>query len=208
MASRLLPREPELFYAYMGMAQMTNQFESERLAYEYMLQEYKANGNTKMVEKLEAAPINKSGGIPKEYYALRDVAMHELGIGTMHEMKSVITGIFFQSFLCRGYTLKEKVNMWRGKASTGVSSMWSEMTATDLTEQVTRVDIPVYFFSGIYDYTVSYSLSKEYFQKLQAPVKGFYTFEHSAHSPIFEEPDKMMEIIREDVLKGTNTLAE
>ncbi len=30
---------PELYYAYIGIAQMSNQLESERLAYEYMLQE-------------------------------------------------------------------------------------------------------------------------------------------------------------------------
>jgi hypothetical protein len=42
----------------------------------------------------------------------------------------------------------------------------------------------------------------------QSPFKGFYTFEHSAHSPMFEEPEKMQQIIREDVLQGTNNLAD
>jgi hypothetical protein len=41
-----------------------------------------------------------------------------------------------------------------------------------------------------------------------APVKGFYTFEQSAHSPMFEEPGKMRRILREDVLAGTNHLAD
>ena len=73
------------------------------------------------------------------------------------------------------------------------------MIATDLTVKVAKLDIPVYFFHGIFDYTVTYSLSKDYYQKLQAPEKRFYTFEHSAHSPIFEEPDKMKRIL-ENVL--------
>jgi len=51
-------------------------------------------------------------------------------------------------------------------------------------------------------------LAKEYFDKLQAPVKGFYTFSQSAHSPLFEEPEKMQQIIQEDVLTGMNMLAE
>ena len=55
-----------------------------------------------------------------------------------------------------------------------------------------ELDLPVYFFEGIYDYTCSYTVAKDYFEKLKAPVKGFYTFEHSAHSPIFEEPEKML----------------
>lgn len=41
-----------------------------------------------------------------------------------------------------------------------------------------------------------------------APLKGFYTFEQSAHSPVFEEPGKVMTILREDVLNGANRLAD
>ena len=68
------------------------------------------------------------------------------------------------------------------------SLLWKEMLETDLTKQLSSLDIPVYFFHGIYDYTVSYTLAKENFENLEAPVKGFYTFEKSAHSPMFEEP--------------------
>jgi hypothetical protein len=39
-------------------------------------------------------------------------------------------------------------------------------------------------------------------------MKGFYTFEQSAHSPLFEEPEKMLRILLEDVLAGTNNLAD
>ena len=45
-------------------------------------------------------------------------------------------------------------------------------------------------------------------KKLKAPVKGFYTFEYSAHSPFFEEPKKMLHILQKDVLAGTNSLAD
>ncbi|MFA6951051.1 MAG: alpha/beta hydrolase [Lentimicrobiaceae bacterium] len=125
-----------------------------------------------------------------------------------HDMKSVITGIFLPSLACRDYTLTEKINMWRGKSQSGVSILWDKILTTDLTKQVPKLNIPVYFFHGIYDYTVSYPLAKEYLNQIKAPVKGFYTFEHSAHSPLFEEPGKMKKIIQEDVLTGTNKLAD
>jgi hypothetical protein len=51
-------------------------------------------------------------------------------------------------------------------------------------------------------------LAKDYFQKLKAPIKGFYTFEQSAHSPLFEEPVKMQHILQDDVMKGLNNLAD
>ena len=201
-------RAPELYYAYIGVAQMSYQLKSEKLAYEYMLQQFKENGNRKMVRKLEAAPVTMTNGTPDAYLALRDGAMHSLGIGTTHDMNSVITGIFLPSLTCREYTLIEKINMWCGKSRSGVSSLWDQMIATDLTKQLTELDLPVYFFSGRYDYTVSYTEAKSYLEKLKAPVKGFYTFEKSAHSPMFEEPEKMQRILQKDVLAGANNLAD
>jgi len=201
-------KAPELYHAYLGVAQMSCQLESETIAYEYMLQQFRNNGNKMMQQKLEVAPVTLEDGISDGYPAVRDTAMHSLGVGTTRDMKSVVSGIFFPSLVFREYTLMEKVKLWRAKSQTGISSMWDEMTATDLRKQVTELDIPVYFFSGIYDYTVSYTLAKEYFEDIQAPVKGFYTFDQSAHSPFFEEPEKMLQIIREDVLPGTNSLAD
>ena len=201
-------RTPELYYAYIGMAQMTYQLKSEKLAYEYMLKQFKENGNKKMVRKLEKAPVTMEDGTPDAYLVLRDTAMHSLGIGTTHDMHSVVTGIFLPSLANREYTLNEKVNMWLGKSQSGVSVVWDEMLVTDLTKQVTELEIPVYFFEGLYDYTVSYSEAKPYFEILKAPIKGFYIFEHSAHSPLFEEPDKVQEIMLEDILAQGNNLAD
>jgi pimeloyl-ACP methyl ester carboxylesterase len=98
--------------------------------------------------------------------------------------------------------------MWVGKSRAGISAVWTKILTTDLSEKVTELKIPVYFFEGVYDYTCSSAEAKNYFEKLKAPVKGLYIFEKSAHSPIFEEPDKMQKIIREDVLTGLNNLAD
>jgi len=208
IAIQAAARAPELYYAYIGVAQMSYQLRSERLAYEYMLQQFRESGNTEMVRKLEEAPVTMTGGTPDAYLALRDGAMHSLGIGTTHDMNSVITGIFLPSLTSRDYTLIEKVNMWRGKSRSGVSPFWDEMIATDLSIQVPELDIPVYFLEGIYDYTCSYTEARSYFEILRAPLKGFYTFERSAHSPLFEEPEKMLRILLEDVLAGANSLAD
>jgi pimeloyl-ACP methyl ester carboxylesterase len=201
-------RAPELYHAYIGIAQMSNQLKSERLAYEYMLQRFKENGNTKLVRKLEAAPLSLKDPIPDAYYLLRDGAMHSLGIGTTHDMRSVIGGIFLPSLTFREYTVREKFNLWRGKSQSGVSSIWNEITTTDLSMQVTEFEIPVYILAGRYDYTVNYDLQRDYFTKINAPKKGFYTFENAAHSPLFEEPESFIEIMVKDVLNGKVDLAD
>lgn len=200
-------RAPELYHAYIAVAQISNQLESERLAHRYMLQRYKAEGNLKMAQRLEAGPVGATVPLPDAYLKVRDVAMHELGVGTTHDMKSVFTDMFLRSLLHREYTLGEKIKLWRGKLFSG-SRLWNTQLSTDLTQKVTRLDIPVYFLHGVYDYTVSYPLAKAYFDLLVAPVKGFYTFKQSAHTPFFEEPEKTRQIMRADVLTGSKGLAD
>ncbi len=197
---------PELYHAYIGMAQISYQLESEKLAYEYMIEKLTGLGDKRTLEKFKKYPIAEVNS--PSYQAMRDAPMHKLGIGTTHNMRSVISGVFLPVMQSREYTFSEKINIWRGKSfNTMTANMWFKLMAIDLTEKVQKLDIPAYFCQGIYDYTVSYTLAKSYFEKLQAPMKGFYTFEQSAHSPLFEEPEKMRQILQEDVLAGVNNLA-
>ncbi len=51
--------------------------------------------------------------------------------------------------------------MWRAKARNGVSVVWETRSPMDLKARGDRLDLPVYFFEGIYDYTCAYPLAKE-----------------------------------------------
>ncbi len=197
---QIAAKSPELYHAYIGIAQMSDQLKSEKLAYDYVLKQFKTAGNMKMVRKLEASAVTDE--IPDGYLKIRDMAMHSLGIGTTRDMNSIITGLFIPSLTFKGFTLKEKFNLWRGKSESGVHPLWETILITDLSQKTNKLDIPVYFFHGKYDYTVSYDLAKMYFEKIQAPKKRFYTFENSAHSPHFEEPKRVKEIFLNEILNN------
>lgn len=199
---------PELFRAYIGVSQISRQKVSEKLAYDYMVRRFAAEGNADMVEKLRESPVTLTGQIPDSYLKIRDEAMHELGIGTMRNMRNVFTGLFIPSLLFDEYSLGEKYRLWAGKSHAGVSVIWNDIISRDLSEEITSLDIPVYFLHGRYDYTCSFALAEEFFRKIEAPVKGFYIFEKSAHCPLFEEPLKTVGIIRDDVLRGRNDHAD
>ena len=197
---------PELYHAYIAMSQMTNQAESEKIAYEYMLEQYRNSGNSKMISELEKYPILSFDDALQNYFAssIRDNAMHDLGIGTTRSMDSVITGIFFPSLKCPVYTQIERMNIWRSKVFISRTPVANERLQFNAFDEIQSLSIPIYFFAGKYDYTCCYTLQKEYYERLNAPLKGFYTFENSAHSPLFEEPEKAIEILRKDVLGESN----
>ncbi|MDP1828699.1 MAG: alpha/beta hydrolase [Archangium sp.] len=200
-------RAPELFRAYVGVAQMANQLASETRAFDSMLEQFRQRGDTRMVQKLEAAPVTLTGGFPGAYAAVRDEAMHKLGGGTTHQMKSVVSGIFLPSLRSPAYSLGEKLRLWRGKAAAGVSPMFDEMLTTNLAARVPELRVPVYFLHGAFDYTCTSAEAEAYFDGLKAPLKGFYRFPESAHSPMLEEPARFRRVLN-DVLSGTNDLAD
>lgn len=202
---------PQLYHAYMGIAQITRQAESEALCYKYMMSRYLADGNSKMVAELKKYPILENDSLLLPFFnsVLRDKAQHDLGVGTMHNMKSIIKDVFVPVWTCKAYTVREKVNIWVSKFSfQKKTGLRKEVFLTDIPAKVPRLEIPVYFFSGKYDLTVNKDLSKEYLEKMEAPVKGFYTFNESAHSPMFEEPQRLKEILIKDVLNRSTTLAD
>jgi pimeloyl-ACP methyl ester carboxylesterase len=208
LAIQAAARSPQRYHAYLGMAQMVYQLESEMLAHDYMLATYRAKGDAAMVRALENAPVSMTTGTPEAYLKLRDTAMHRLGIGTTHDMTSVISGIFLPSLSFPGYTMREKVALWRGRAFSRSFGFWDQFIRIDLRTTVPTVEIPVYFLEGRYDYTCATDLARDYLRRLDAPVKGFYTFEKSAHSPLLEEPAQAHRILQTDVLTGSNALAD
>lgn len=199
---------PELYHAYIGVAQMVDQRASEKEAFDDMLRIFDARGDRRMAARLRKTPVPASGPIPKAYWAVRDKAMHRAGVGTMRDMRSVFTGLFLPSLFFREYSVADKVKLWRAKAKAGLSVISTEILATDLGRKVTRLEVPFYVFHGAMDRTVSYALSRAYFERVQAPVKGFYTFARSAHCPLFEEPQRMARILVEDVLRQENGLSD
>lgn len=199
---KVIDKYPELFTAYIGIAQISNQKLSEKIAYNYILEQYKSRENRKKIVRiLISNPVMMNEELPIEYIKIRDYAMHDLGVGTIHEMKNILTGIFLPSLFFKEYQVNEKINLWRGKARSGISVLWNEIISHDLTTENITFKIPIYFFHGIYDYTCSYELSKEYFNNIIAPRKAFFSFTQSSHSPIFEEPEECITIFKKQILQ-------
>lgn len=210
-AIKAVQMAPQLFHAYIGMAQITSQAASEKIAYEYMFREYSKRGDSKALAELKKYPVMESDSFIVPFYKslARDKSMHELGIGTMRSMKSVFKGVFIPVWMCRAYTIREKINIWKSKFSfLKKTKLIEELFAMDVISEVPELKVPVYFFSGKYDLTVNRELSKEYLNKIAAPVKGFYTFSGSAHSPIYEESERVIEILIKDVLNSESSLAD
>ena len=192
-------RRPELYAAYIGVGQVTNQLESEKLAHAYMLETARAKGDIKTAEKLASYRIEGPASVSMAYIGLRTATMLRQGVGLAHKpirALATVTGVL----LAKEYTVADKINYIRGAAA-GLALM-KEQLAIDPFQTIPALELPVYIIHGVYDKQVSYNLSRAYFERLRAPEKHFYAFENSAHSPPLEEPEEFMRVIKEVINNG------
>jgi pimeloyl-ACP methyl ester carboxylesterase len=161
-----------------------------------MLNHAKEIDDKAAIKSLAKFDRNASDFPPLEYImTTRSSLMNKYGIGIMHEdssmMKVVKTVMAFN-----GYTFADKLGFMQGSLFS-LQHLWDDVNEDNLIESTTSFEVPVYITHGKYDYQVSHALAREYYEKIEAPKKAFFTFEHSAHSPNFEEPELFVQTVRD-----------
>jgi pimeloyl-ACP methyl ester carboxylesterase len=192
---KTIEKYPGNYLAYFGIGQTSNQLESEKLAYDYMLQHATEIKDKKAVEKLKTFDKDAPDFPSFDYLGYRMMYMNKFGIGMTHEPISMYK-LLKDLLLFKGYTLPEKINYAKGSMFS-LKRLFNLILQDNLCESSVAFDVPICITHGKYDYQVSYALAKDYFDKIETPTKIFVTFDNSAHSPIIEEPEKFVRTVRE-----------
>lgn len=67
-------------------------------------------------------------------------------------------------------------------------------------KSATQVQVPITFVHGLHDLATPITLAKLYFKKLSAPAgKKWVDFSESAHFPMYEEPLKFLEVLKQTI---------
>jgi len=193
-------RNPELFSAYIGIGQMSRMADSERLSYEWTLEQSQKAGDRASVDRLTAIgppPYIGSDWQSKFMTERRILGKHG---GEYYGSSIGAFGVVLKNLvLSREYTMMDRINVFRGIFQS-VKALYPELSRTDLFVEVPEVKIPVYFCLGRHDFEVPSPLSATYFETLKAPRKQLIWFERSAHMPNTEEKDTFNEFMINTVL--------
>lgn len=192
---KTIEKHPELYHAYIGIGQVCNQLESERLAYDYIVDEARKAGDNQTIKAFEAYD-KYAEDFPSNDYLLkvRTNSMNKYGVGIKHKDCSMFD-IAVDLLYYRGYTVMDKIHFLQGTMFS-LNTMFHKVIEDNLFETSTRFDVPVYILQGRHDYQVSYELAKAYLDSIDAPQKEFFTFEESAHSSNLEEAERFVEVVR------------
>ena len=198
IALRAAKQYPEDYAALIGMAQaVTDSIDRDTLMYNFMKEVFTERNANASLKKLEGMVEHLDDGKVKCTAAWVDYVelVHDAGGGTIWN-KTEFEGIVLPIIFAKCYTVSEKINYIRGMKMYRRAPISKETDDFDYRKEITELSIPTYFISGQYDYNCPWELVEEYCSILKAPAKDFFLVPDAAHSPLWENPEVMCDILR------------
>lgn len=195
---------PEDYSAFIGIGQPTNISEIDRLSYDWVSGQARKTRNIKATAELEKVNNYWLKKDRNGYFKGMMVNKKWVGFygGQIYGLKGFMPYVLKNS-LCREFNIFDYPAFLLGMSSNGPAS-WEIMTTTNLIKEALDYKCPFILLSGRNDYNAVPSLINDYYNLVKAPLKRQYWFENSAHFPHFEESEKFIKIMIEDVLPIIN----
>ncbi|MBI0580016.1 alpha/beta hydrolase [Neobacillus cucumis] len=180
-------KAPEFIYGYIGIGQVVNMREGEKISYDYTINKAKESNHKKALKKLEEIEYNpydmKYLGVQRKWLAKFGGSF--IGV-TMYNL--VYSNILFAP----EYTMKDWFVFIKG-GKFSLDSLWEQLMNINFIETAPKLEVPVYIFAGRHDYQVPSIVAEQYFHTLECPHKEWIWFENSGHLLNYEEVEKFNE---------------
>ncbi len=182
---------PEYYAAYVGIGQeSTGAGRVHDVQRSFLVQKARDAGDAQVLSVLQS----DSAHIREDYLFRYGAELHESGS---------FWPLFLTGLQASEYSFTDMINVGRGAQLMNRKMVYNVITGA-LADNVRELDIPIFFFLGKYDYSTPSTLAAEYLDSIACPLKGLVWFDHSAHFPFYEEPDRFhVEMVRVDSLAKT-----
>jgi pimeloyl-ACP methyl ester carboxylesterase len=194
----LVERHPDWLYAYIGVGQIIDMREGERICYQWVRKKAREAGDAQELKELEAiAPYPEpDGALPLEKMNVERKWSVCYG-GLTHGRQSYD---FWENAekISPDYSEADFKAIDAGSAFS-LPKLLPDLAAADFTK-LRRLDCPLLIFAGRYDYTTPSLVVQRWFEQLRAPCKRWVWFENSAHMVYAEEPGRILVHLVQDAL--------
>jgi len=189
-------RRPDLFHAYIGIGQLVNAHQSEKISYDYALSASQKAGNQediKILESIGPPPYKKDEWVDKLMQQRQVMWKYE---NPSNPNKQTMFQIYMSYIMHKEYSISDKLGMLYG-SDLSMKRLWGDVMNTNFFESASEFDIPVHIIQGEYDKHTVTELAQSYFDSLSAPSKMYYEFEKAAHAPHISNYQKYRKIMKE-----------
>ncbi|MHA2474935.1 MAG: alpha/beta fold hydrolase, partial [Promethearchaeota archaeon] len=192
---------PEKIHAYVGVAQVINEYEQQKVSYNFLVQKAEKVGDLGKQNAIKAIgpPPYES---PKRFLKMAGQVDNYGGFLHSKSMKDMLFLVF--NFLTSPeYSLSEGIRTFLNKGFYfTINAMWEELKNVNLTKEIQSIKVPIYFFEGKYDVTTPTVVVEKFYDNLDAEKgKTLFIFENSGHMPMMEEKERYEELLINVVLK-------
>ena len=199
LGTMLVQAYPEDYSAFISVGQITNMTDNERVGYEKVLELARIAGNRKDIAVLEAiTPYSKQKGYNdasiKQMRVLRKI-QGKYNLAMIVDIKTTIaanTSPYCTSREIAHYVAVEQ-KYYQG------ALMHFLMEEFDIYNYGTNYAIPVYYIMGENDWQTPYPLSKEFFEKITAPDKAFFSVPDAGHFPMMDNKAEFTRVLLEGI---------
>ena len=220
LGMHMVKRHPDWIHAYIGVGQVVNMMDSERVLYERVLAHAKQQKENQLLDSLKSiAPYPDLDNPDRSFADHSDFVRYELsrlaGEAGMHHLPldSLVNMLRIDSLISPHLTLTDIANATIGDERALFRTGYrfaKEFMAIDLPNDVgSSFEVPILFFSGRHDYQTPVTLSNQWFNEINAPYKELIHFEESSHLIVNEEPGRVLTALVNKVLpfaKGRTAL--
>lgn len=190
-------KRPDLYHAYIGLGQLVHGLRNEELSYEWVVGEAQRRGDTKAAAEL--------AGIHPPYETNDDLRVQRGWLnsydGSIYATERANEALV-PLLLGSEYTLGTRLRFFSCFMQS-LDTLWGEVSKIDFLTDLSRLDVPVYFFTGRHDWNTPFPLVEEWEASLEAPHVEIVWFENSGHMIPLENPEGFQRAVIEKVLPRT-----
>jgi pimeloyl-ACP methyl ester carboxylesterase len=197
LGSLVVQQQPALFHAYIGLGQLTNLHDNEKVSLDFVRNAASRDNNDTAINELAELQAPYTKDIAQ--LQVQRKWLYYYG-GGFHNFD--YANFFLAVFTSPNYSLADLLAALRGLDVSAV--MWTEIATYNLEKTALEWKVPVYFLAGRYDYNTPSELAERYFNNLSAPHKAFVWFENSAHMMNISDPDFYQDTMINRVLAETH----
>lgn len=188
IGTALAVRCPDKIAAYVAQGVFVDGAENETESYNFCVREAERLGDKKAQKALSGiAPVAGRYPSDKAMMTQRDY-LSKFGGGTYKKREGMIKSLLIPLLKTPEYSLADVFKYAQGGLYLS-KVLWDDIVAVSYAD-VKRLEVPLIVTQGDHDFNTPTSIVRRWYDTLQAPFKKWISFEQSAHSPIFEEPQK------------------
>ncbi|HOR10684.1 MAG TPA: alpha/beta hydrolase [Bacteroidales bacterium] len=189
-------KRPDLYYAYVGLGQVINFMDNERLCFEFGLNQARRSNDSTAIKEMESvAPY--PGDNPVTDGRISIVRKWAQYYGGFTAYRKVPKFYYYAPLLSPDYSSLEREAIDGGALFT-IPKILPELLKVDF-KHVDKFPIPVFMFMGRHDFTTPAEPVLDWIHRVKAPLKRAIWFENSGHLIPLEEPGKMLVTLLHEV---------